>query len=78
MFRVEQPTRLRGRSLHQTVPHGSETETRRAQDPAEAEEATRGKPWQVEVAGRDQFRPGSTMEEEPAAATGAAAPQCDE
>ena len=51
-------------------------ETGQAQDPAEAEEATRGKPWRVEAAGRDRFRPGSTTEEEPAAVIGAAAPRC--
>ena len=46
---------------------------RRLRKPLEAEEATRDEPWRVEAAG---FRPGSTTEEEPAAATGAAAPQC--
>ena len=36
---------LRSWILHQKAPHGTEMEVRRAQDPAEAEEATPHKPW---------------------------------
>ena len=40
---------LRNWTLHQKAPRGTEMEVRRAQDPAEAEEATPQKPWRVEA-----------------------------